>query len=209
MDPETNISKLIKDFYNRKKDNFNMYIEGFGGIFVKRTKDGMVLGYTDKTKRFGLDDHVTIFFGKSELKGIHRKVADSNTEVYMKFNENYFQSPSGIKSLMTDIQRRSDVPKIMRALMPILYENLKYIYTESGFASANILKDSQAKALGMESPCLYINPGLIKKFILIPLDKIIRFQQKTYMEKFKGNANKGFKEQNIPGNIITKRKKKP
>jgi len=51
------VLRLIRAFYNHEIDDFSLYMEGFGRFFISRTKNGMVIGYTDKNKHFGADDH--------------------------------------------------------------------------------------------------------------------------------------------------------
>jgi hypothetical protein len=65
------VLEVVKTFHERRIDRLTVYVEGFGGLFLSRVKDGFVIGYIDKNKRFGIDDHVTVFYGEKGLEGLH------------------------------------------------------------------------------------------------------------------------------------------
>lgn len=206
---EEELSKWIKAFYNREIDTFSLYVEGFGGFFLRRTKDGMVIGYLDKNKHFGIDDHVTLFFDTHGLRGMHRKVTDADNVVYMKYNIDYFRSPDGIKKLLQDTQKRNDVPFRIEMLLALLYRTLNWVFDRGmHFRSLKILEDSEARKLGMKSPCIYVKPGYTERILLPIYNKIIQVQSSIHMRKFGKRPSEGFREQNFPGNQITKHPKK-
>lgn len=204
------LSRLMRTFHNREIDDLSLYVEGFGGFFISRTKDGMIIGYKDKNKRFGTDDHMTIFFDESGLKGLHRKVADAKTDVYMKYNVDYFQSSKGTTKLVQDMQKRTDVPLYMKMLLVVLYRVIRAVYAV-GFKSsvrAKILENSEARKLGMKSPCIYVKPEVIEKLFLPQYGKIIQLQNLIHMFKFGEKTTKGFREKHFPGIQVTKHPKK-
>jgi len=202
-----NVLRLVRAFYNGEVDDFSLYLEGFGGLFVSRTKDGMVMGYVDKNKRLGTDDHVTVFFDKHGLKELHRKVADAETDVYMKYTVDYFHSPQGIKKLVQDMQKRADVPFYMKMLLILVYRGLNSAFDETHLRSAKVLENSEAQKLGMKSPCIFVKTGYLLRLILPLYDKTLLLQNLFNSFKFGESPSKVFREQHFPGSQITKHQK--
>jgi hypothetical protein len=204
---ENQVLKLMRAFYNHEIDDFNLYVEGFGGLFISRTKDGMVMGFVDKNKRFGPDDHVTVFFDRQGLKGLHRKVGDAGTDVYMTYNVEYFQSPEGIRKLVQDMQNKRDMPFYLKTLLMVLYKLMRMFYG-AGFKNAVILEEPDAQKLGMKSPCIFVRPGDLVSSTLPLYNWTIRFQRFLHMSKFGERLSEGFAEQHFPGSQIRKHSKR-
>ena len=208
MDFDQEILKLTYSFYQREIDYFSLYVEGFGGFFVSRSKDGMIIGYKDKGKRFSEDDHVTIFFDHQEgLKGIHKTVSDEESKVYVKYAVEYFDSDKGVQSLVRDMQLRPDTPSYMKLILIILYAIFRFFY-RLGFRNAKLLNDLQATAIDMKAPCIYVEPKTLARIFLIPYAKMLKSQSSLHRRMFGDEPTKGFKEQQFPGSIITKHEKK-
>lgn len=199
------LSRLLNAFYDRKIDDLSLYVEGFGGFFLSRTKDGVVIGYIDEDKRFGIDDHVTFLFDLQEVKGMHRKVIDENNVVYIKYNIDYFRSPDGIKKLLQDLQRRNDVPLSIKILLVPLYWILNWAFNRGmRYRSLKILVNSEARKLGMKPPCIYVKPGYTERFLLPIYNWIIRWQKHVIKRKFGKRTSDAFREQRYPGSHVTK-----
>ena len=203
-----NVLRLVRAFYNREIDDFSLYLEGFGGLFISRTKDGMVMGYKDKNKRLGIDDHVTVFFDKHGLKGLHRKVADAETNVYMKYDVEYFDSSQGIKKLVQDMQKRADVPLYMKPLLVLLYRGMEWAFEGTHLRSAKVLENSEARKLGMKPPCIYVKTGYVERLFFPLYDKTLVLETLINKFKFGESPSRVFSEQHYPGSQITKHPKK-
>lgn len=208
MAASESVSKLVRTFYNREIDEFSVYLEGFGGIKISRTKDGLVSLFTDKNVRLGIDDHFTAFFDEHGFRGLHRKVADEETDVYMKYNVDYIQSPAGIRKLVQDMQKRKDTSIAMKLLLLVLYRGANWAFTETHSRSVKILKDSEATKLGMKSPCIYVKTRYVDRFLLPIYRKSLVFQNLIHRRRFKERPSKVFREQHYPGSEITKHPKK-
>jgi hypothetical protein len=203
------IREVVKSFRERRVDRLSVYIEGFGGFFISRSKDGFVIGYMDKNKRFGIDDHVTVFYGKQGLEGMHRKVTDVRNDVYMKFETSYFAAPEGIKKLQQDLQEKRDMRMMMKVLYVVLYRlaDLALTQGEKMGEKARLLDVSEARKKGLKSPCIYVRLGFMQRSILYMYDRNILLQ--TYLTNvlLGEQTTKLFKEQNLPGIQITKHQK--
>jgi hypothetical protein len=208
MNFDQEILKLTYSFYQQEIDHFRLYIEGFGSLFVSRVKDGVVIGYKDRDKRFSEDDRVTIFFdNEKELKGIHRTVSDDKSEVYMKYAVEYFDSYKGVESLVRDMQLRPDTPSYMKLILMMLYTTFGFFY-RLGFRNAKLLDGLQARGIGMKTPCIYVEPKMVARIFLIPYAKILKSLSSMHKRRFGSVPTKGFIEQQVPGSKITKREKK-
>ena len=210
MGVNEDVFKLVESFYNREIDAFDMYLEGFGGVFVRRSKDGLVMGYADKRKRFAADDHYTIFFDRKKISGLHRKLADSETEVYMKYNVEYLQSTDGIRRLTQDMQKKSNMPLYMKLLLTLLYTPAIMAFQGSykRCREAEILQDSEARKIGMKSPCIYVRLGRLERLLLPLYDKAFLMESLVNRVMYGEKPSRGFREQNFPGSQITKHERK-
>jgi len=210
MEINEGVLKLVGAFYNYEIDDLNLYIEGFGGLFLRRTKDAIVMGYTDKRKRFGKDDHVTLFVDNYQMRGLHRKVSDAETDVYMRYNIDYFQSPEGIRKLAQDMQKGTDVPIYMKPLLLLLYNVLNVMFhrAQSSCRDIRILEDSEARRLGMKSPCIFAKLGYIERLTLPIYGDTIVLQSFIHALKFREKSSNGFTEQRFPGSHVTKHPRK-
>jgi hypothetical protein len=206
LDPNKDFEKLMTSFDNREISEFDIYIEGFGGISAKRVKDGMVMFYTDKNRRFGPEDHVTFLFGKDGSYGIHRRVSDAQTNVYMKYDIDYLRSPEGITKLVQDMQKRTDMPAIVKPMFVALYTYIRSV-VKTDFKSSKILADSEAQRLGMHSPCIYVKPRFAERLVLPIIGKNILMVNFFHQSRFKENPTEGFRETRVLGTTITKKVK--
>lgn len=208
MDVNEEVLKLTKAFYNHEIEHLNLYIEGFGGLFLSRTKDGMVMGYKDKNMQLGINDHVTVLFDEHELKGLHRKVIDVETDVYMTYGVDYFQSSDGNKKLMQDMQKRGDVPLVIKLLLPLIYRTLSWVFEGTHHRSARVLENSEARKLGMKPPCIYVKLGYVDRIFLPVYGKTILLQNLVNRFRFGEKPSGVFVEQDYPGSQITKHPRK-
>jgi len=204
LDANKDFEKLMASFNNREIREFDIYVEGFGGISAKRAKDGMVMFYTDKNKRFGPEDHVTFLFGKDGLDGIHRRVSDAQTNVYMKYEIDYLRSPEGIKKLVQDMQKRTDMPAIAKPMFVALYAYARAV-CKANFRSIKILADSEAQRLGMHSPCVYVKPRFVDRLALPFMGKNVLLLNFFYQSRFRENPTEGFREARVLGTTVTKK----
>jgi hypothetical protein len=210
MDSDEASSKWLKAFYNREVTRFTVYLDGFGELFVRRIKDGMVIGYRDKNKHFGIDDHVTIFFDEHGVKDIHRTIGDKSIIVFMKYNIDYFNSPDGIGKLLRDAQEQEGISLGTKVVFMLAYWLLNRVF-EGGLNTKIIkgLSDQEAQELGTESPCLYVKAGYAERILLLPIYKIaIQLVSGAFMYRFNRRPTDGFKEQKHMGIHITKRQKR-
>jgi hypothetical protein len=201
------VSALVMLFYNGKIDRIDVYAEGFGGFYVSRVKDGMVIGYKDRAKRFSADDHVTVFFNKEDgFSGLHRRITDSQSIVYISYAVDYFLTDNGIRKLLQDMQKVPNTSLFKKTLFLMVYQQAKVFYN-LGFSLVLISK-TKAKQLGVKSPCIYIKPKLTGKILLIVFSKIIQTLALVNTRKFGNYPSRGFKSQNFPGSIVSKKKLK-
>ncbi|MEM3572844.1 MAG: hypothetical protein QXW80_03945 [Candidatus Micrarchaeia archaeon] len=169
----------------------------------------MMIGYIDKNKHFGIDDHVTVLFNIYEVKSMHGKVIDQDTIVYMKYDVNYFSSPDGIKKLLQDMQKRNDISFRVKMVLLLIYQIVKWVFDRGCYSrDLRILKNSEARNLGMRSPCIYIKPVGTEKILLPIYNWIICWQSYILKRKFGKRTSITFKEQSFPGVRITKRPKR-
>jgi hypothetical protein len=208
MASNEDIFRLIEAFYNNRIGDISLYIEGFGGFFLSRTKDGIVIGYVDKNKHFGTDDHFTVLLDNQKVKGIHRKVSDNETDVYVRYEVDYLSSPSGIGKLMQDMQRQANVSLSMKLLFVILYKGLNWSFEGKHHKSIKTLEDSRARELGMKPPCIYVKLRFPEKVVFASIGKVLSLTGFLYKRKFKERPTDGFREQRFPGSHITKHPKK-
>jgi hypothetical protein len=209
MDVNEEVLELTREFENREIDHFSVYIEGFGGFFISRAKDGMVMGYADKNKQLGANDHVTVFFDRhGGLTGLHRKIIDAETDVYMTYNVDYFLSPEGIKKLLQSTQERADEPLYMKALMMLIYRQLNWASKRELHKNAMVLKNSEAQKIGVKPPCLYLRVGFVDRLFLFIYGRIILWLNFATMLRVGEIPSRMFVEQHYPGSQITKRPKK-
>jgi hypothetical protein len=209
MGAQQEIARILRDFYDRKIDNLNIYLPGFGGLFVGRTKDGIAIGYSDKNKHFGNDDHATVLFDKQGIKGIHRTVSDDYSVVYMKPNVEYIIQANGMKNLLQEIQRKGKMPLPAQAVWMMVFRALNWASESGTTMSKNLtlLTEEQAAKLGMSSPCLYLEPQLNQKLIIPLYNILIRFQN-LYFKMFGKKPTSGFTPGDFPGLRTTKYPKK-
>ena len=151
MDVDERILKVFRDFHERKIDSLTLFVEGFGGFFFKRVKDGFVVGYEDKKKRFGLDDHVTVFYGQRGLEGLHRKISDKTTDVYVRPEVTYMESSGGINRMLQDLERRGNVNLLTKMIVTLVYKSLGTAFREGQTMAkrATLLNDSEALKKGV------------------------------------------------------------
>jgi hypothetical protein len=210
MDSNEERLKWAKAFCNREIRHFNVYVEGFGEIFIRRVKDGMVIGYRDKNKHFGIDDHVTILFDRHGIKDIHRTVGDISNVVFMKYNIDYFSSPDGIGKLLRDTQEQRGISFATKMLFVVVYKQFNRVFEEGlQVKSFRVLSDSEAQELGMKSPCVYVKAGYAERILFLPLYKIImQLVSGAFMHRFGKKPTEGFIQQKYMGTHITKRQKR-
>lgn len=48
------VLEVVKSFHERSVERLSVYIEGFGGFFISRSKDGFVIGYMDKNGQINI-----------------------------------------------------------------------------------------------------------------------------------------------------------
>lgn len=198
------------EFYERKIDKLNVFLPGFGALFVGRTKDGISIGYLDKNKHFGNDDHATILFDTQKIKSIHRTVSDDDSIVFMKPNVDYIIQSNGTKNLLQEIQRRGKMPLPAKAVWMMVFRALNWASDSGTALSKNliVLTEEQANELGVSSPCLYIKPQLSQKLIIPLFSILIRFQSYSYFRMFNKKTTTGFIPGDFPGLKTTKYSKK-
>jgi hypothetical protein len=206
MDPNEERLKWAKAFCNREIRRFSVYVEGFGEIFIRRVKDGMVIGYRDKNKHFGINDHFTIFFDMHGVTDIHRTVGDASNVVYMKYNIDYFSSPDGIGKLLRDTQKQRGISFATKMLFVIVYKQFNRVFEEGlHVKSFRVLSDLEAQRLGTKSPCVYVKAGYAEQILFLPLYKIIiQLVSGIFMHRFGKRPSEGFMEQKYMGTHITK-----
>lgn len=208
MTASTNLSKLIRSFYNREIDRFSLYVEGFGGFFISRTKDGMVMGFIDKKLLLGTDDHFTVFLDKSGLKGLHRKVTDIETDVYIRYNVDYIQSPEGVRHLIQDMRERRDVSMAVKLLLAFLYKVLDWVSKGTHYRSAEVLQDLEARKVGMKSPCIYVKLKHIDRVFFSVYGKMLQLQNRLQRLRYGKRTSKVFTEHKLPASQTSKRPKR-
>jgi len=197
----------MRSFYANRIEHITWYIEGFGGIFLSRAKDGMIVRYTEKNKRVGTDDHFTVLLDKQKVKGIHRKVSDDKTDVYMKYDSDYIFSSEGMRKFMQDMQKQSDMPLAMKLLLMILYRAANWASQGKHHRNIELLGNSEALKLGVKPPCIYVKLRYVDRFVFSLYSLMIAFQTSVYRYKFKERPSEGFREQKFVGSHITKKKK--
>jgi hypothetical protein len=167
----------------------------------------MVLGFTEKDKRIGIDDHVTVLLEEQKVKGIHRKVSDDKTDVYMRYGSDYIFSSEGMRKFVQDMQKQTNMPLAMKLLLMILYRAAIWASQGEHHRNIQLLDDSEALRLGVKPPCIYVKLRYVDRFIFSLYGKMITFQSFVYRYKFKKSPSEGFKEQKFVGTHITKKKK--
>lgn len=207
LDVDRDFKRLMIDFYNREIDRFSVYLEGFGGISVSRTKDGMVAFYTDKNKKLGNEDHVTALFSKGGLISLHRKVSDKETDAFMRLDAGYFESYSGIEKLVQDMQKQTNMPLIAKLLYIPLY-TIVIRFFEAKSVSVRVLNDSEAEKLRMKSPCAYIKPAPVERLLLLIIGRNILLQNLVYLSRFGKKPTDAFREVRVLGTTVTKHPRK-
>ncbi len=210
MSTQEETKRILIDFYTRKINRINIYLPGFGGLFVGRTKEGLSIGYLDKGKRFGHDDHSTVLFDKEGIKSIHRTVSDDYSVVYMKPNVDYIVQGNGTRSILQDIQQRGKMPLPAKIVWMMVFRTLNWASDSGDAISKNVatLTEKQANELGMDSPCLYIEPQVSQRLIIPLFSVLIKFQSYANSRMFNKRPTSGFIPGDFPGLITTKHTKR-
>lgn len=199
-------ARVLRNFYERKTDRLNVYLPGIGALFVARTTDGISIGYLEKNKRFGYDDHTTIIFDLQGIKGIHRTVSDNSSVVYMKPNIEYIIHNNGARSVLQEIEQQGKMPFPAKAIWMMIFRTLNWASDSGNKISKNVttLTEEQANELGVKSPCLYIKPELSQSLIIPLFNVLIRFQSYGYSRMFGKRITAGFIPGAFPGLKTTK-----
>lgn len=212
MSVNTDLREVFRAFHEGRMKRINIYLEGFGGFFLSRVKDGFVVGYVDRNKRIGIDDHATVFYGKRGLEGLHRKVSDSQNAVYMRPEAVYMTSPEGLGKLLQDMQRRKDISAYGKIVTFLVYQALGVGLRqglkmgESG--RVRLLDDVEAQKKGLRSPGLYLKPSFLE-MLLLRICGVNIFLQ-NYMNRLVcgDQSTRPFVEQDFPGVRITRHPKR-
>lgn len=209
MSPDKNVADVFRSFHERRINKLTVYLEGFGGFFFGRAKDGFVTGYIDRNKQFGVHDHVTVLLGKNGLEGLHRKVSDVETDVYVKFEPTYLSSPEGFQKLVQTMQGRKDMKTSEKVILALVYKmvGIAYVGTEKMGQEARLLDPSEALKRGLRPPCVYLKPSFLQKLLLQIIREDILLQRYLTDLILGKYTTRAFAEMNIPGTIITKRRR--
>ncbi len=198
--------ELALSFHSFKKDKIYVYIKNFGGIYASRTKDGMTLGYLDSLRKIGREDHVTVFYN-SEIgfTGLHRKIVDNESTVYMRYSMEYIKEKNGLKTLLRDLFNDEKTPGYMKGLLLLVFFEIR-LFFRMGLKKTFLLSNSKAKDLKMKSPCIFIETGFVGKIQLALFSKFLPLLRLYSDKKFADNPTRGFKEKKFPGANISKKK---
>lgn len=202
------VSQLIEAFKSGEIDRFSIYVEGLGGFFVSRSKDGFLFGCTHEKMREGKDDHSTVLWDEhGELKGFHRKVSDDQTDVYMKYDINYVLLPNGIKKLLQDMSRNNETPFPAKVMQMLFYQSFKSVFERTWDENVRVLKDSEARKRGLKTPCFHVKPkGVERMFFQLLRQSLIA--QNRILGRIHAKPTDRFRERRLVGSIVTKYRKK-
>lgn len=201
-------SQLINAFKNGEIDRFSIYVEGLGGFFVSRSKDGFLFGCVDEKMREGKDDHSTVLWDEhGELKGFHRKISDDETDVYMKYDINYVLLPNGTKKLLQDISRNGETPFFAKVVQMLFYRTFKLVFERTWDENVRVLQGSEARKRGLKTPCFHVKPRNVDK-MFFQLVRQSLIAQNRLLGRIHAKPTDRFRERHLVGSIVTKRRKK-
>jgi len=210
-EPPSNSKDIISDFADGKIKRVNVYLEGVGIIFVSRSKDGIIAGFIDPSLKGAEDDHVTFLLNPDyTLKSFHRQIANAKESYYLHGEASYLESPNGLHKMLQDQQTAKNTPFYMKSLLLLIYYLLQWGATLSKDSKVEILDESIARKMGLDSPCLNIRAPTFKKLGMTLLVRSFKWQY-AMMRQFKKEPISAYRPLNIPGSkgTIRKRRKKP
>jgi len=202
---EDALLELARSFHNNKEEKVYVYLKNFGGIFAKRIKDGMTLGYLEKRNKIGKEDHATIFYNTTVgLSGLHRKIVDNKTTVYVHYMLEYVTRKNGLKRLLVDLLNDENTEGYVKAIVLFVFYEIRLFYG-IGLKRVTLLSNTKAKRLGMKSPCIFIETGLVGTVQLVVFSKLLPVIRYYSVQSFGDSPSRGFKEQGFPGAVISKK----
>lgn len=204
-----NLKNIISDFADGKIKHVNVYLEGVGMIFVSRSKNGLIGGFSDSSLKAAEDDHLTSILNPDfTLKSFHRQIANANTSYYLYGDASYLKSPGGLQKMLQDQQTAKNVPLYVKTLSLLMYSLLQWASnTSDDDFEVELLDKSTAGKMGLKSPCILVRASTFKKLGMTFLVRSLKWQY-TMMRRFKKEPISTYRPANIPGSrgIIRKRK---
>ena len=197
-------SQLFNAFRNGETNRFSVYVEGVGGFFVSRSKDGIVFGSVDKRMKEAKDDHSTVLWdGYDKLKGFHRTVSDDEAVVNLKYDIDYVLSPNGIKKLLQDTSKKRETPLAMKVMLMLFYRALMLVFQRTWYKCVGVVGDSEARKLGLKPPCIYVKPKGIER-VMFPIYARSLTMQNRILHHIHAKPTNRFRERRYVGNVVTK-----
>lgn len=200
MGMDDNQIKRLMDILE-KYERFTIYINGTE-IFVSKSADGFIAGYTDKKFRAGSDDHVTFLFTKDEkqIQKIHRTVEDNEDRKYIYIDLNYFKSGQNLRQYFKDLQSEK-IPTLQKITLFLMYYMLYWANRQDPKkGKIEILDEETAKKLDKKYPSIIIKLNFVDRLIFHRM-------MNTSATLIKRQLLKKAEEQNVPGYKIRANKK--
>lgn len=184
--------KRFMDIFESDK-RLTIYINGIE-IFLSKSSDGFVAGYTNEQFKAGTDDHVTFLFGKKEkqIQKVHRTVDSDEDRKYIYIDLNYFKTGQSIKQYFKDLQAVK-IPKLQKITLFLIYYMLHWAWSptlKSG--KVEVLDKETANKLGLNYPTIIIKLNLVQRLIFHRM-------MTTSETLIKKQLLKKAREQNVPG----------
>ena len=208
MTPYKDTSQLFNAFRNEETGRFSIYVEGVGGFFVSRSKDGIMFGSVDKRMKEAKDDHATVLWDKhGKWKGFHRRVSDEEADVYLKYDLNYILSQDGIKKLLQDTSRKGGTPFAMKVMFMLFYRALRLVFQRTWYEGGRVIGDCEARELGLKAPCVYVKPKGIERVMFKIFAQSLIIQNRI-LHRIHAKPTSRFRDRRLVGSVVTKSLKK-